>query len=557
MGKLSGISKEIKEKGMRGLAAKLKEKIDFYQQEKNYQKWIREVDTLTENDRQLIKKRIGNFSYQPLISIVMPVFNVEEKWLRICIESVLAQLYQNWELCIADDCSTFPHVIKVLDEFAARDSRIKVIFRTENGHISAASNSALEIANGEFTTLLDNDDQLSEHALYLVVEEINQFPEVKLIYSDEDMIDEKGSRYQPKFKPEFSLDLLRSVNYINHLGVYRTNILRLIGGFRIGFEGSQDYDLVLRYIEQISPQEIRHIPHILYHWRAISGSVALAANEKSYAHTRARKAIKEHLERKNIKAEVVEGFQNKHRVIYDLPKETTVCIISSEKFSVDFENAEFIPVKSISAETFNAAAKKTTGDVLIFIDKGIKPISEDWIRELAGIAVQKEIGAVGGKIFSADETIRHTGIIGGINGSIGFAFRNESKEKFDTLNRTKIINNFSAVSGVLAVRRELFDDLGGFDERNLNKGLFDVDFCWRLIEKEYRIVFTPYADFKQTENSTTEEILADKNSKELKIFRTKWKNFIASDKFYNPNLSLENEKFQITFHPGIKKPWLS
>ena len=557
MKKIAGVSKKLKEKGIQGITDKFREKIASYKQTKDYQKWIREFDTLTENDRQFITQRINQLPLKPLISIVMPVFNVEEKWIRICLESVLNQLYQNWELCIADDCSTLPHVKQILEEYAAKDSRIKATFRTQNGHISAASNSALELATGEFTALLDNDDELSEHALYLVAEEINQFPNVKLIYSDEDMIDEKGSRYQPKFKPDFSLDLLYSMNFINHLGVYKTEILRQIGGFRRGFEGSQDYDLVLRFIEKISPDEIRHIPQILYHWRAVSGSIALSADQKSYAHERARKAIKEHFERKNVRVEIVETFQNKHRVIYDLSIETTVSIISNENVSIDFGNTNLIKVEEIPAKTFNSATKNSKADVLIFIDKGIIPNSVDWIKELASIAIQKEIGAVGGKIFSLDKTIRHNGIIGGINESIGFAFRNQNDEMFDTLNRTKVINNFSAVSGVLAIRRELFEELNGFDQINFNKGLFEIDFCWRLIEKGYRNVFTPYAEFKQTENSSTEKVLTDKNSAELNIFKTKWGNFIENDRFYNPNLSLENSQFKIAFPPRNKKSWLA
>ena len=229
---------------------------------KNYERWLKAFGNLSKKDRLLLREEREKFALQPLISVILPVYNIEEKWLRLCLESVINQVYENWELCVADDCSTKPHVRRVLKEYATRDARIKIVFRPENNHISAASNSALEMASGEFAALLDHDDELSADALFYIVKEINDFPETDFIYSDEDMIDRKGKRFDPKFKPDFSLDFLYSLNYLTHFAVYRTALLRESGGFRIGFEGSQDYDLALRIVEKIGADRIRHVPQI-------------------------------------------------------------------------------------------------------------------------------------------------------------------------------------------------------------------------------------------------------------------------------------------------------
>lgn len=543
--------------------SKLWRKIELRLNERNaprlYQKWIRRFDTLSDADREKIRRRIEQLNYKPLISVILPVYNVEEKWLRLCLESVTKQLYENWELCIADDCSTAPHVRKVLEEYAREDQRIKIIFRETNGHISAASNSALEMATGEFVALLDHDDELSEQALYFIAEETNRFPEADLIYSDEDMIDENGVRYNPNFKPDFSRDLFYSLNLFTHLSVYRTKILREIGGFRLGAEGSQDYDLALRFTEKITEKHIRHIPRILYHWRAIKGSVALASSEKSYAHERAREALRQHFERQKIKAKVTRGFYEFHRVAYDLPDNIFISLIADGKLKIetsDFKNYEVISVENPSAESFNDAAQKAKGDVFIFFDGDFQLQNAGSLRELLNLALQTETGAVGAKILNPDETVRNGGVILGVNNLIGFAHRGLPGENAGNLQRAQVINNFSAVSGAFAVRRQLFEEMRGFDAENFPNGLFDVDFCLRLGARGFRIVFTPYAELVQTADSTTEKILRQKDSMEVLNFKKKWSREMEADKFYNPNLSLKDAKFQLAFPPRVKKPWL-
>ncbi len=403
----------------------------------DYQKWITNHQ-LSAADRSKIRAEIELLNHSPLISILVPVYDVGEKWLRAMIDSVTAQLYENWELCLADDASPSPHVRQILEEYRAADSRIKVVFRESNGHISAASNTTLEMATGEFCALLDHDDALAEDALFQIAAEINRFPTVDFIYTDEDTIDEKGSRYAPKFKPDFSLDLLYSVNYVTHFAVYRTTILREIGGWHIGLEGSQDYDLALRVVERIPENHIRHIPRILYHWRAIRGSVALSGEEKPYAHERAREAIRAHLTRTGKQAKVTPTAYNLHRVQYDLPlpppkvnmilleKEdytTTANALTTMAKSTDYPNLEIVLICSAAtkkrfddenpahtakiivgkqtgeAEKYNAAVAQTDGEVLCFVDGNLRPELRDWLHEMISFAIQSEIGAVGAKDF--------------------------------------------------------------------------------------------------------------------------------------------------------------
>jgi O-antigen biosynthesis protein len=418
-------------------------------------------DNLNDENRRQILSQISAFSYKPLISIVMPVYNVDEKWLRLCIESVTNQLYENWEFCIADDCSPSSHIRRILEEYQAKDSRFKIVFRAENGHISAASNSALNLATGEFTALLDHDDELTEDALFEAIKQLNQTPNADFIYSDQDKIDEKGRRSEPIFKPDWNPQLFYSMNFTNHLSVYRTKILRKIGGFQVGFEGSQDYDLALRFIEQIDENHIKHIPKILYHWRAISGSLALASDEKSYAHEIAEKALREHFKRKNINAKVEKGFLNYRRAVYDLP-----------------ENIEF---EVFSAENF--ADVKSTADVVILVRKNIKTVANEAVTELVRLAVQANIGAVGGKILNKDSTVDNCGIING-----EFINRDFPSDFAGNLAIGRVIQNVDAVCGVLAIKRELFEPFSK-DARNL------IELCNLLRAENYQIVFTPYAEF--------------------------------------------------------------
>ena len=291
---MNRLLQSLKSEGLNGAAQRVRNRIEIGYE---YARWMEKYDKLTDDDRIAIKRQIDGLSYRPLLSIVMPTFNTPEKWLRLAIDSVRAQLYPNWELCIADDASSDPNVKYLLERYGAEDPRIKVRFREARGHISAASNSALEIAEGDFVALLDHDDELREHALYMVAMELNAHPDADLIYSDEDKIDEQGTRYAPYFKPDWNPVLFFAQNFVCHLAVFRTRMLREIGGFHLGYEGAQDWDLVMRVTEQTPASHIRHIPHVLYHWRAIAGSTAKGENEKKYALDAQRRTLQVHFKR--------------------------------------------------------------------------------------------------------------------------------------------------------------------------------------------------------------------------------------------------------------------
>ena len=249
--------------------------------ESDYERWMKKKK-LTEGRTEIIRKEIAGFHYKPKISIVMPVYNIEKIWLKKAINSVMNQLYDNWELCIVDDASTKEHIRETLKKYSEKDSRIKIKYLKKRG-IAGASNEALALVTGEYVSLLDNDDELSIDTLYEYVKLLNKHPEADLIYSDEEKINAIGKRTEPFFKPDYSPDLLLSMNYICHFCMFRKSIVDDIRGFKIGYEGSQDYDLILRFIEKTNPERIFHIPKILYHWRKLPGSVAAAVEAKSYS----------------------------------------------------------------------------------------------------------------------------------------------------------------------------------------------------------------------------------------------------------------------------------
>ncbi len=598
----------LRQGGVQALKTQLRMEADHKQSWEDYKTWIDLYDTLTDGDRQAIRARIENFQRKPLISIVMPVYNVPEKWLRLAIESVQAQLYPNWEFCIADDHSPSPHIRKTLEDYAAKDPRIKVVYRDKNGHISEASNSALALATGEYVALLDHDDELTEDALYQVVEEIHHHPNADLIYSDEDKVDEAGRRFDPHFKSDWNPDLFYSLNLITHLGVYRASILKKIGGFRKGFEGSQDYDLALRFLEHSGMEKIRHIPHVLYHWRAIPGSVALRPEEKNYAHDIARKAIQEHLTRKGARAKVVPGYGPFHRVIYSLPENLprvslVICtrdrvellrgIVSGLLEKTDYDNLEVVIVDNQSNQDdtlayfrsiekdprvkiikydapFNFSAmnnfgvKASTGEVIGLLNNDLLVISKDWLKEMVSQALRPEVGIVGAKLFFPDDTVQHAGVILGVGGTAGHAHRGLARFSkgyaAGYMGRAWINQNFSAVTAAcVLMRRRVFDEVGGLDETNFAVAFNDVDLCLKVRERSYLVTWTPYAELYHLESASRGSDQTPENlprfQREMDKMREKWGHVLDNDPYYNPNLSLVREDFSLAIPPRAGKPW--
>ena len=302
----------------------------------DYKRWCALYDTVLPTQYEKIRLLAESLTYQPLLSIIVPVYNAPVDLLKKAIESVRNQAYKNWELCIADDNSTNEDVRKLLKEYQVKDSRIKVVFRETNGHISAASNSALGLAIGDYAVLLDQDDELPVHCLYMVAATINKNRDIGIIYSDEDKIDEKGNRFDPYFKTDWNKDLFYGQNMINHLGVYKLSLIRKIGGFRIGFEGSQDYDMALRCIEHLKPEQIHHIPHVLYHWRAVKGSTAVTVANKNYAIDAGLRALRDHFKRTRQNATPERNVNNSYRIKWALPEnEPLVSIIIPTKDKID------------------------------------------------------------------------------------------------------------------------------------------------------------------------------------------------------------------------------
>lgn len=578
-----------REEGVGGVGQRLQHKLWQRHGGKNaYRRWVELYDTLADADRQQILVRIDALSSRPLVSVVMPVYNVGETWLRAAIDSVRRQIYPHWELCIADDDSTLPHVRAVLEDAARADSRIKVVFRERNGHISAASNSALALATGEFVAFLDHDDEMSEHALYMVAEELTAHPQADLVYSDEDKISDRGKRYFPNFKPDWNQDLFYSLNLITHLAVYRTAIVREVGGFRIGYEGSQDYDLALRVIERVSPANIRHIPHVLYHWRAIPGSVALAPGEKQYAHEAARRAIRSHFERTGVLADVVgsPGNESLHRARYPLrlprPMVSLVVNVGGHSDGPErtvgrvVERTEYQPVEVLPTGAYasaplssadsavplnptaalNRAVRQGRGEVIVLLGS-VEPLRGDWLDEMVSHVQRAEIGAVGARVYRPDEKIEHAGVVLGIHGLAGYAFRRLPNPRW--IARASVLQNYSAVAGgCLAVRREAFEEVGGFDEINLPTAFADIDLCLRLGERGYRVLWTPYAELRcltVRPGARVAALDARQVREQQDYMRSRWRDVIHHDPHYNPNLTLERDDFSLAMPPRRPKPW--
>ena len=570
----------------------------------NYAEWLERYDTLTDKDRTQIRTHLSSLSYKPLFSVVMPTYNTPRQWLSAAIDSVLRQLYENWELCIADDASTDPETASVLREYAAKDARIKVAYRKENGHISKSSNDAISLASGEFIALLDHDDELTEDALYMAVVELNKNSKVDFIYSDEDKISSFGMRFNPHFKSNWNPDLFLSQNYICHLGIYRTSLVKEIGGFRTGFEGAQDWDLALRISEKIPVDHIVHIPHVLYHWRVIEGSTAQSTSAKPYVLKAQQKAVKEHLERIGTPAEVeiLEAISHVRprfplpsvlpfvsiiiptrdqlghlkRCVESLLKQTSYKkfeIIIVDNGSEEAETLNYFESLKLRGVTIirddrpfnysrlnNEAAKVAKGELLAFLNNDLEVITQDWLSEMVSHAVRPGVGGVGARLLYPNGLLQHGGVILGIGGVAGHNCKGRMRQDPGYFNRAILIQNLSAVTAAcMVLPKKVFDEVGGLDEKELSVAFNDVDLCLRIRAKGYRITYTPYAELYHYESAsrgyeTTPEKFK-RFEQEVENMKRRWSAALVADPYYNPNLTNLSEDYQFAFPPRVKKPW--
>ena len=571
----------------------------------DYARWIRCYDQLQREDVKRVREQIAQFHYSPLISVLLPVYNSNLKWLRRAILSVQKQLYPRWELCIVDDASTDRKIWPFLQRRARQDRRIKLMRRTENGHISAASNDALRLATGDCVALLDHDDELAPTAFYFVALALNKNRDLQLLYSDEDKLEERNRRSEPYFKSDWNPELFLAQNFVSHLSVYRTDLIHRIGGFRIRFEGSQDYDLALRCIEQIRPEEIEHLPRVLYHWRAGDQSTASNPTAKPYAQEAAQRAVQEHLKRTGVAGTVVPSHGVYLQTKYALPNERPLVSIiiptrdqaSSLKKCVDsiFEKTDYPAYELIvldnqsydsEALEFLAELKKrdgvrveriddafnysrlnnhgvelSRGSFVALLNNDVEVLHADWLTEMVSRAMQPKVAMVGARLWYPNGTIQHGGVILGAGGIAGHAHVGLRRGEPGYFARAHLAQDVSAVTTACAlVKREAYLQVGGFNE-NLAVTFNDVDLCLRLREAGYRILWTPYAELIHHESASRGfDNSAPKQVRflaEVDYMKSKWGHILQRDPFYNPNLSLDENLFTLAFPPRTTKPWQS
>ncbi|QYO67460.1 glycosyltransferase [Leptolyngbya sp. 7M] len=560
----------------------------------DYERWLEQHNPTAADLRRMAEVAV-TFTYQPLISILMPVYNTPEPFLQAAIQSVLDQVYQNWELCIADDASSESHVRAILNSYASQDSRIKVAFRDQNGHISAASNTALSQAEGEYIALLDHDDVLAPEALYEMVALLNQHPEADMIYSDEDKLDSQGHRTHPFFKPDWCPDSFLSRMYTCHLGLYRRHLVERVGGFRVGYEGSQDYDLVLRLTEQTN--HIFHIPKVLYHWRMHSSSTASDQTVKSYAELAAKRAILNACSRRGELARAVitqPEFPGVYIVRYQITDYRPVSIIIPTRNHAEmldrclqsifqksnYPNYEVILIDNGSDElsTFNVinrwkryeperfvcyslnipfnysklnnyAFSKARGDYLLFLNNDTEVITDDWIEAMVEQVQRPSIGVVGTQLLYPDHTIQHAGVILGIGGIAGHSHKYFSADHPGYFSQIASVNNYSALTAAcIMCRRSLFEQVEGFDE-TLAVAFNDVDLCLRIKQLGYQNIYLPHVQLYHHESKSRglEDTLEKQHRfrQEIATMHKRWKHLLLQDPCYSPHLTLKREDYSL------------
>jgi O-antigen biosynthesis protein len=550
-----------------------------------YEAWL-EVNKWNTRRESVLRESLSGFSKLPLLSVVMPVHNPPLEFLDVAIQSVTNQVYENWELCIADDGNTNPAVRTTLKRWTDQDSRIRMVIREENGNISRATNSGAELARGEFLVFLDQDDEITPDALAEIALYLTAKPETDILYSDDDKIDLKGRRYDPQFKPDWSPELLLSYMYFNHLFAIRRSVFLDLQGMRVGFEGSQDYDLALRATEKTT--SIGHIPKILYHWRALPTSTASSATAKPESFAAGMRAVQEAFARRGIQGEVFRpDWARKancgifsHRfpdagpgVAIIIPTRNNVevlkaCVESIRKTTyqnyrvviVDNESDDPATLRYLSdtphtvlrianpengfsfAAINNRAVEQVDTEYVLFLNNDTEVITPEWLTQMVGYLRMPGVGAVGAHLLLPDGRIQHAGVVRGYyNGMVGPAFKLSSARDNGYLNYTRVTRNYSAVTAAcMLTPRSLFLEMGGFNEREFAVAYNDIDYCHRLCSAGYRIVYCPTAKLIHDEGHSRGFV---DNPNEPASYRKKYGRGV--DPYYNPNLSLEHERFAI------------
>lgn len=565
----------------------------------SYANWIKNNDTLTAQDLLQISERIEQLPRLPLITLVLLIEDPIVATLKRVIDSVQGQLYENWQLYIANHSLNAPEVRALLTDYAGSDARIRLVANEVCG-MAHAGNAALAAATGEFIGLLREHDRLAPHALYLIIEEINSCPNVNLIYTDEDIIDSQAQRSSPSFKTEWNPDLILSQNYIGHLVVFRGDLIKNLG-FRAGLEGYDDYDLVLRAIEQIPPTTIRHVPYVLVHRELPSNKSGLADGNA----LNAQRALRDHLGRLGIGATVEPSRNGKYfrvrrispnplpRVSIIIPTRDHVellrgaveSILSKTRYSnyelvivdnqsVDVEALAYLDhlseITNIRVLHFddafnhsainNFAAKHCQSPVLAFLNNDVQIIDENWLGEMVSQAVRPEVGVVGAMLYYPDDTIQHAGIILGFGGVAANCYSGLNRNSAGYLPRVELIQNCSAVTAAcLLTRADVFALVGGFNADDLPVAFNDVDYCLRLRERGYLVTWTPYAELYHFESVSRGDDMSpskiDRFRRDQAYMAKRWGQALANDPYYNPNLSFDSVPFTPAAVSRLRRPW--
>ena len=544
-----------------------------------YQEWL-ETRLVKSDEIAALRTESHGFVYQPCISIITPVFNTPVAWLTECVESVLAQAYEKWELILIDDDSTDPEMLKVLRELGARDSRIVLAKDEKRGGISAASNRGLALAGGEWVGFLDHDDLLEPDALFHNVKWLQDHRDADLIYSDEDKLTEQGFD-SPIFKPDWSPDYFLSCNYICDFTLVRYELMQKIGGFRSEFDGAQDYDLFLRIIEQTN--RIDHVPRVLYHWRRSLTSTADNIRRKPGSLETGRLALEAYLERQQESGHVtVDWRTHAYWIKRQLTEARKISIIIPARDRVDLlarclesltSKTSYAPYEIVVVDNDsqseearayfshfkhrllrysgpfnfsamnNFAVEQTDSPWLLFLNNDTEVIEGDWLTMMAEHVQRPGVGAVGPRLLYPDDTVQHAGIVVGVGGIAEHAFRGLPAEAPGVCRQLQTTRNYSAVTGAcLLTRRDVFDEVGGFDEERLPVTFSDVDLCLKMRRAGYRVVYTPFAKLYHHESGTRRPAV---EPLETEVMRERWPDVLEHDPYYNPNLSRERADFSL------------